>query len=522
MHIVKTNRQNIFGLTSEQRDLIKESLTFDNPAYKSAKRYSKSRYISIPPYLTYYTEFSMKDEDGERKKVLSVPISVDVGKLLNTSIPLKDVSDRRNIANVEYPNFLLDLRKDQERAEADYIYEVKKHSYPKTIIQLPTGKGKSILALHIAKLLRQKTLVLVHKDDLVVGWKKDIELCFGKDIDIGLIKAKSRKVGKQITIATVQTLSRMSEEELSTYINQFGLVVQDEVHHCGLNIFNVIDKFNSRYKLGLSATPKRSDGLDFVFDIFFGGICYKHIVTEDDEDICGCEVRVLDSPFKYQPFLWEKQVFNYYDFDPKELPDNLTLVKDIPYNDRPRIPFLNIDNEVVKSSKTKIMVCKKIIEHYNQGHSILALFTQKEHIDLYYRHLCRYIPKDKIMLYYGDSKEKSEDMMKKAESKEVLVTLATYAKAVEGTNVKSWEVEFLVSSINNAKNTEQATGRVRRRKEGKLDPVIVYDIRYSDCYSLFNHYYTRKTVYNALKYTIQDPKIKTIGKKNMFSRGYHI
>lgn len=523
MHIEKSNRQVIFGLTNEQRDLIKEKLTFENPAYKSAKKYSRSRYISIPPYLTYYSEFSVRDDNGDRKKVLSVPIGVNLEELIGIRIPPMDMEDTRSIVNVEYPKFLLDLRNDQSKAESEYVWGVKKLVYPKNIIQLPTGKGKSILALHIAQLLKQKTLILVHKDDLVVGWRNDIELCFGQNIEVGLLKAKSRKVGKQITIATVQTLSRMSEEELSTYINQFGLVVQDECHHVGLNIFNIIDKFNSRYKLGLSATPTRSDGLNFVFDLFFGGLCYKHIVTEDDEDICGCEVRVLDSPFKYQPFMWEKQVFNYYDFDPKELPDNLQFVKDIPYKDRPRIPFLTIDDEVVKSSKTKVMVCKKIIEHYKQGHSIVALFTQKEHIDLYYRHLCRYIPKNRIMLYYGDSKEKSEDMMRKAENREVLVTLATYAKAVEGTNVKAWEVEFLVSSINNQKNVEQATGRVRRRKEGKLDPVIVYDVRYSDCYSMFSHYHkTRKEVYDRLKYTIIDPKVKILGKKSMFSRGYSI
>ena len=516
--IAKSNRQCIYGLTSEQRDLIKDSLTFSNPAYKNAKRYSRSKYISIPPYLTYYNEFSVS-ENGERKKVLSVPIGVNIPKILD--YPMMSTDDFRSSVPVKYPKFNLELREDQVKAEQAYMKEVKYSVYPKNIIQLPTGKGKSILALHIAQKLGQKTLILVHKDDLVVGWKKDIELCFGK-IDVGLIKAKSRKVGSQITIATVQTLSRMSEEELNKYVNEFGLVVQDECHHVGLNIFNIIDKFNSKYKLGLSATPKRSDGLNFVFDIYFGGLCYKHIVTKDDKDICGCEVRILDSNFKYLPFVYENQVFNYYDFDPEDLPDDIQFLKDMDYEERPRVPFLNIDDVAVKSPKTKVCVCKKILEHYRQGHSIIVLFTQKEHINLYYKYLCRYVPKDKIMLYYGDSKEKSEDMMKKAENKEVLITLATYAKATEGTNVKSWEVEFLVSSLNNQKNVEQATGRVRRRKEGKLDTVIVYDVRYSGCYSLANHYNTRRTVYKRLKYNIVDLKQSVSNsKRSIFSRGYN-
>lgn len=519
MRIIKTNRQDIYELTGEQREKIKDSLTFENPAYKQAKKYGRSKYISIPPYLTYYNEFSVRSEDGERKKMLSVPLGTDVKRILD--VPFVPFEDKRNEVQVKFPKFLLELRNDQIRAEKEYMKEVTYAVQPKNIIQLPTGKGKSILALHIAQKLKQKTLVLVHKDDLVVGWTKDIKLCFGNDIDIGLIKAKSRKVGKQITIATVQTLSRMSEDELNKYTSEFGLVVQDEVHHTGLNIFNIIDKFNSKYRLGLSATPKRSDGLNFVFDLFFGGLCYKHIVTEDDEDICGCEVRVLDSNFKYKPFIYDKQVFNYYDFDPKDLPDIIQFLEDMEYKDRPNVPYLTIDNEAVRSPKTKIMVCKKIIEHYKQGHSIIALFTQKEHIDLYYRHLCRYVPKEQIILYYGDSKEKSEDMMKKAEDREVLITLATYAKATEGTNVKSWEVEFLVSSINNEKNVEQATGRVRRRKEGKLNPVLVYDVRYSSSYSLKSHFNTRVKVYRKLKYKVVDSNNKVMKRADMFSRGYN-
>lgn len=521
MKIVKTNRQDVFELTSEQTDLIKESLTFDNPAYKQAKRYGRSKYISIPPYLTYYGEHTI-GENGDRKKVLSVPIGVDVFKLVKESFSLSAITDERNDVKVNYPQFLLELRKDQEKAERKYMYEVCVKETPKCLIQLPTGKGKSILALHIAQRLGQRTLILVHKDDLVVGWQKDIKLCFGDSVDVGLIKAKKRLIGRHFTIATVQTLSRMGEEDLKLFTDKFGLVVQDECHHVGLNIFNIIDKFNSRYKLGLSATPKRSDGLNFVFDLFFGGLCYEHVVTEDDEDICGCEVRVLDSNFKYRPFVYERQVFNYHDFDTEDLPDDLTFLEGIPHGERPRVPYLTIDDEAVKSAKTKIKVCKKIIEHYRQGHSVIALFTQKEHINLYYGYLCRYIPKDQIMLYYGDSKEKSENMMKKAEGKEVLITLATYAKATEGTNVKSWEVEFLVSSLNNAKNVEQATGRVRRRKEGKLDPVIVYDVRYDDCYSLRSHYGTRLSTYKSLKYTIKDPKaVETTKKRRMFSRGYN-
>ena len=244
MNIVRTNRQDIYGLSSDQRDKIKDALTFDNPAYKQAKRYGRSKYISIPPYLTYYSEKSIKVAGSEeRKKVIEVPIGVNVEKILGTKA--SEIIDQRTEKKVRYPKFELELRNDQAVAEEHYLASVQDNDYPSCIVQLPTGKGKSILALHLAYVLQQRTLILVHKDDLVVGWQKDIKLCF-PTMKSGLIKSKKRDMGEQITIATIQTLARMDEDTLSQYLNQFGFVVQDEVHHINSNWFNIIDRFNAK------------------------------------------------------------------------------------------------------------------------------------------------------------------------------------------------------------------------------------------------------------------------------------
>lgn len=519
MRIVLSSGQEVFGLTSDQREKVKKSLTFDNPAYKSAKKYGRSRYISIPKTLEYYEEYSQRSSDGERKKVLRVPVGVDLFSITKQarSDPNNVLVDTRASIPVKYPEFALTLREDQQRAEDAYLSQCGAYG-AQCLIQLPTGKGKSILAVHIASRLSQKTLILVHKDDLVTGWQKDIDLCF-PGMKVGLIKAKSRTVGEQITIATVQTLSRMSQEELSQYVNQFGFIVQDECHHIGLNIFNIIGQFNSRYKLGLTATPKRTDGLTFVFDLFLGGLCYKHEVTEDDEDISQVKVRYIDSPFRFKPFVFNGQVFNYYDYDPKDLPDNIQFVEELVGDQRPRIPFLDLDRVAVSAEETIEKVCDHIVSEFTLGHSVLVMFTQKEHIRLYYDHLLPALGEEHLMCYYGDAKESSNILMERAENNRKLVTLATYAKTTEGTNVKQWEVLYMVSSCNNAKNIEQATGRIRRRKEGKLDPVRVYVVRYPQCYSLRGHANTYRKTFKELKYIVPDEE-QPRGRKSMFSRGY--
>ena len=870
MQIIISNNQLIEGLNLEQKNKIKDALTFDNPKYKQAKRYGRSKYISIPPYLTYY-----KDIDST---TLEVPFGYDVSKICGSNL---DYFENLNKVNVDYPDIKISLREDQQKAMQGFLSFkrplIKENHYG--IIQLPTGKGKTILAIFMAHYFGQKTLILVHKDDLVVGWKADISKCFDNKVKVGLIKAKSRTVGEQFTIATVQTLSKMSEEELSNYTNQFGMIIQDECltgdtlvvkkdgsvveipyiynncnviggkvshffsresriyqlncrhaiikgspthktwcvrnkkdsyynygigdfevkkiedlnsdylvpviykiphttrnnvqpyyakfcamimcdghldklpsrrikvnvtkdrryyrsifeefcdntpytfkhsldcrrnltlwcndeslkndlittwgidcgkksstikvpefmysapldtikafietcfncegdlsiesqtcrynfntcsyqfaqglsmllkkfgilcnilvvkgkkenhndiyrlsvggyffnvfsdtftliprktttrrnsqnsktnkflgdfylspvksvedldyedtvydfevsktntfianglvthncHHVGANSFNIVDKFNCYYKIGLSATPTRTDGLNQCFDLFFGGVVYRHQYSKDDKDILPVEVRVKETKAKYRPFVIRNsqgeyatdQFFNVYDYKVEDLPSDFRPVDTFDYKDRPRVPHLVTDNAVVLDRRYKIMVCKDIINEVKQGHSCLVLFTQKEHINKYYNYLCRYIPESSIIKYYGDSKDKSEVLLKKAESKEALITLGTLAKATEGTNVKSWEVLFLVSSMNNEKNVEQATGRIRRSKEGKLNPVIVYDYKHPYVYGIQSHFNTRLSVYKKLKYDVKYLNCNK-GKErgSLFSRGY--
>lgn len=518
MKIIRTNKQVVTDIPHEGLIKIKDALTFPNPAYASAKRYSRSRYITIPPYLEYYKQSMFNDVNGKRKLRLEIPIGFNVSSLLPEE-PI-EVIDKRVSKEVKYPPFVLELRPDQEKAKQAYLNNINNEEFPKCLIQLPTGKGKTILALNLAYILKQKTLILVHKDDLVTGWQKDIDLCFDREVTPGLLKAKKRIVGEQITIATVQTLSRLSEEELSEYTSRFGLVIQDECHHIGLNIFNVIDKFASKYKLGLSATPKRQDGLDFVFTLFLGGIAYQHEYSTYDEDILPVEVFVKKSNAVYEPFLYDNQVFNLQDFKPEELPDKVVKLDSLSYEDRPRVPFLVVDDILVSNRKHMIKVCKDIIREYREGHSCIAFFTQKSHVEKYYKYLSLFIPKETILLYYGDNKEKTDSLMEKAESRQCLVTLATYAKATEGTNVKSWEVGFLVSSLKNEKNVEQAVGRIRRSAKNKIEVARLYDYRFSDSYSISSHGSVRDRVYRRLKFEVHRDKVKSNEKKGLFSRGF--
>lgn len=516
MHILKPNkvvadvnsRICFKGLSSVELIDLKEHLTFKNPAYAKVKQYSKWSYTKVPEYITYY------DISGDN---VIVPRGY--------SIKTNNVINNTKRVQVPYPQFCLQLRDTQKQAAEAYIKNNQTLDL-NGIIQLPTGKGKSILGLYLAFALQQRTLIIVHKEDLVTGWKKDVNLCFGGKVECGIIKAKKREVGKQITIATVQTLSRMSAEELNNLTDKFGMVILDEMHHCPSSSYSVIQNFPARYLLGLTATPERSDGLEFVMNLYFGGFAFKYNSELDieEKDILPVKVIKRECLIECTPVCVQistqrgkkYEVIYFHTQGGKTLSDKEIKLTDIPYNERPKISYLSIDDFVVRDERVIEQVCEDICFEYNNKRSIVVFLTQKEHINIYFDRLVQLLGIDNVTKYYGDNKT-NDLSLQIAEEKKPHVTLATYAKCSEGTNVKQWEVGFLVSSINNGKNVEQVAGRIRRTKQNKINPVLLYDYSFPNVYSLKNHYATRKERYNKLNFImpVESPK-----SRSLFNRGF--
>ena len=200
----------------------------------------------------------------------------------------------------------------------------------------------------------------------------------------------------------------------------------------------------------------------------------------------------------FDPIICGKDIFNYYDFDLDKLPKNWKYLCSIEYSKRPKIQSMVMDGIYTGNAKYRRQVLDDIYREWEEGHSILALFLQKEYINSYYDSLIKRIPAEEIIRYYGDSNESDEELLEKAKTGQAKITLATFAKATEGTNVEAWEVLFLVSDIASGKNVEQAVGRIRRKKKGKLDPVRVYDYQSYE-YNLRRHAEARMGIYKKLK-----------------------
>lgn len=488
MRLVLSDCKWVYNPTSELLEEVEKSLIFPNPAYIKACRFSKYNVTKIPKELVYFLHSG---------NVLAVPLGYDLSKY-----SFESIRDIRVYKEVEVPEFNLELREDQKKAVESYLEKPEDN-----IIQMRTGKGKSIVALNLAYRLKGKTLIIVHKDDLVTGWKNDISLCFPEE-KVGLIKAKKKEIGNFITIATVQTLNKLPLNELDNLRKEFSIIVHDELHNVGANSFDISSSFVAKYKIGLTATPERNDGLSFIMNLHFGGICFVMKVDRNDKDILPFtiyrkKVNLFIEPL-YEKYYKKKQAFirlkGYCLNSLYETKENEFFPSQLDYKELPKVKLNEIEDLYMLSQELGDLVLSDIekeVVYY--GRSCVVFCSKKEHCLIYYNNLVDLLGEDRVQLLYGDSKEKTETLIKKAEEREVLVTVTTYSKSNEGTNVKEWQVAFLLSSIANEKTTEQVVGRVIRTKEDKENMAYVYDYRFPYVYIFKKHGEIRDKRYRKLK-----------------------
>lgn len=338
-------------------------------------------------------------------------------------------------------NFKGDLREEQKPIEEIYLKNAEEKGGG--IISIRCGGGKTVLALHIISVLKKKTIVVVHKDFLMTQWRDRI-LEFLPEARIGKIQQDTVDIeDKDIVLSMVQSLS-MKEYDDDTF-SSFGLAVFDECHHLGAEVFSKsMGKVASKYMLGLSATPKRKDGLSKVFEWYMGDIVY--LQKKKNEDYA--EVQLIECKFNDEKYNKEELNFRKEPCMPKMI------------------------NNICEYFQRSEMI-RDITKKYNHdGRCVLILSDRRGHLDLLYKMLNGY----SRGFYVGGMKP---DELRESQEKEIL--LATYSMASEGMDIPKLNTVILASPKS---DVEQSVGRVFRQKasDRKFHPLII-DIQ--DTFSFF-------------------------------------
>ena len=319
-------------------EFIKERLNVFNKEYATKKRLGKSVF-GVEKYFNL-----IQDAGGEILLPRGFLNELEIF-LKEKGFPYKIINEYKKLEPVKFKSVIL-LREEQ----SDLLDEIRENN--NGIIVAPPGSGKTIIALELIARLCVPALILVNRNQLLSQWVERIQQFLGiSKTHIGVISGTKKKVGKQITVATIQSLARY--KNLNEIIDSFGIIIVDECHHVPAKTYReLIRSFKSKYFLGLTATHERKYGTEKITEFIIGPIIAEMTpLNENRESKKSFEVSVyptkLSIPFRYSADHYE------------------TLAKTICYD-----------------SARNEQVAKAIIEETKLARKVLVLTERKEHIEM--------------------------------------------------------------------------------------------------------------------------------------------
>jgi superfamily II DNA or RNA helicase len=142
------------------------------------------------------------------------------------------------------------------------------------VVVLPTGSGKSHLAVLAIADKRRSTLVVAPTLDLVRQWFDLLRATFG--VPVGVVGGGEHEVQK-LTVTTYDS-AMLHMDHLGP---RFGLVVFDECHHLPSAGYAMAARScMAPFRLGLTATPERNDGREAHLDALIGPVVYRKDIVE--------------------------------------------------------------------------------------------------------------------------------------------------------------------------------------------------------------------------------------------------
>ena len=477
MKIIISNLIQINKPTTEIIDYCKKELTYNNPEYQ--KKVQMGFYTGkTPRFLKLYDYDAYED-------ILCLPIGCfeDIYKIINDKSIYADFSTvvPRDIkSNIK-------LRDYQQPC----LNALKKHY--NGILLLPCGTGKTECALQIAAHLGQKTLFIAHTNDLV---KQAHDRCLEKmDVKTSTIGNGKVDLSGDIVFATVQTLFKKLYDIPQ---DEFGLIVCDECHHIAANADSVgmfrtcIDYFAARYKLGLTATLHRADGLESCIPKLLGDIIYE--IKEDGSDYVGIyeDKEVVRFP-KTQFQVPAKVYMVKTDY---KLVDNDGNYRDVFDRSGMTISFSKLISDIA-CDKDRNDILIKLAKSVSGSTIILS-----DRVDqLVY--LQSKIP-DSVEIDGKTKKDVRERALEDIKTGKKTTLLASYKLAKEGLDCKILENVIFATPIKDYAIVVQCIGRCQRPYEGKT-LAKVFDL--SDDVSTLKRFTTkRKNTYKKMSYEYEELK----------------
>ena len=319
------------------------------------------------------------------------------------------------------------------------------------ILKSPAGSGKTMCGLALIQAFGKKALWLCHTADLLNQSKERAEAYMPKSL-MGTITEGKVNIGTGITFATVQTMCNI---DLERYRHEWDVIIVDECHNLSMSATTitryqkVLNNLSARHKIGLTATPYRSDGLEKAMFALIGRVVYEVPEEAVKDKIMQVTVKRVDTE--------------------AEITDECLNVDGT-------IDFVKLITHLTTDEKRNRLIADCIAK--NQGHSCIVLSDRLAQLDEIYRMLPEDLQKKAAIITGKMTSKKGKTERKEAIEKmrtgELSILMASYKLCREGLDVPVLDRLFMASPVKFVSVVVQSIGRIARTAEGKKPPVC-YD-----------------------------------------------
>jgi len=389
----------------------------------------------------------------------------------------RDIIDFLNTSGFDFRDDVLDLLPCPELGSSVVLRDYQNQALDawtangnRGIIVLPTGSGKTLVGIKAISLLNTPTLVVAPTLDLVDQWRSGLKKEFRTEV--GVLGGGERDI-KALTISTYDS-AYIHADKLG---NKFGLIIFDEVHHLpAAGYRNIAEMFAAPYRMGLTATFEREDGLHAELNRLVGGKVFEKRVKE----LTGTHL----SPFRIEKIVVEltEEEKKEYERNQKIFSDylvriNLVIRSPADFQKlvmrtgrdpgaRKALLARNKARDVAYNSISKMGKLSEILKRH--GGSKIFIFT--EHNKLVHRISKQFLIPS--ITYRTASKERSETLDRFRSG--VYRAVVTSKVLDEGIDVPDADVGIILSGTGSERAFIQRLGRILRKKDGK--EAVLYEI----------------------------------------------
>ncbi|MER3524914.1 MAG: DNA repair helicase [Ignavibacteria bacterium] len=366
----------------------------------------------------------------------------------------------------------IDVREQTRYEDRDYqqqAVEAWKQSWCRGCVVLPTGAGKTVVALKAIAAIGRSTLIILPTLDLMNQWYGILSNTFPESV--GILGGGYHEV-KALTVTTYDSAFRY----IDLYGNRFNLLIFDEVHHLPSETYSQIAELSlAPYRLGLTATFRGPDGKQAALTRLVGPLVFERTIDDlKGSVLADFEIqRIWVELTEEEKNLYETKYDEYVRFVRER---NISLygkgwdrfIKMTASDSSARSALLakNEAARIAAHASAKFDVLELLLKLHVQDR--VLIFTKS--VPLTYDIAGRYLIPP--ITHYTDTKERKEILEKFRSGKYWVIVSSEVLN--EGVDVPAANVAIILSGTASPLRHLQRLGRILRKKDENR--ALLYEV----------------------------------------------